>query len=130
VKRDLSLLIAGALVFWLLTAYPAYCLWDEPAVVFSAVACLLCLAPTAATLIWCHKAFRGSPEQQLLAVMGGMAVRMVVVIGAGMALYFLAPYFHRRSFWLWVIVFYLVILTVEIGLIVARQSAARRPHNS
>jgi hypothetical protein len=130
VKRSLGLLIGGSLAFWAVVAYPAYLVWGEPAVVFSAVAALLCLVPTTVTLIWCHKALRGgSPEQQLLAVMGGMAVRLVVVIGAGLALYFAAPYFHRRSFWLWVIVFYLVTLSVEIGLIVARQSTAERPQN-
>jgi hypothetical protein len=125
----LALLIGGTLALWGVAAYPAYLLWGEPAVVFSAAAALLCLIPTTATLVWCHKAFQSSPEQQLLAVMGGTVVRLVVVIGAGMALYFSAPYFHRGSFWVWVVVFYLVTLTVEIGLIVARQAAADRPQN-
>jgi hypothetical protein len=129
VKRNLGLLSAATLAFWLATAYPAYLLGEEPGLVFTAVAALLCLVPAAATLIWCHRALKSTPEQQLLAVMGGMAVRMVFVIGAGMALFLLAPYFHRRSFWLWMIAFYLFTLSVEIGLIVARQSAGQRPQS-
>ncbi len=128
-KRSLGLLVSACLGFWLVAAYPAYVLWGEAAVVFSAAAALLCLVPTAATLVWSYRVSRGSPEQQLLAAMGGMAVRMVVVIAAGMALYLLVPYFYRRSFWLWVIVFYLLTLTVEIGLIVARQAAVERSEN-
>jgi hypothetical protein len=127
--RSLGLLIAGSFTVWLLVAYPAFRWWGEWAVVYSAVAAALCLVPTAATLVWSRQAFQGAPEQQLLAVMGGTGVRLVVVIGGGIALYYLDPYFGHPAFWIWIIVFYLVTLTLEVGLILSHQAAPRSPSN-
>ena len=127
--RSLGLLLAGSLAFWLVLAYPARLLWGDPAVVFSACAGLLCLVPTAATLLWCHWALQGAAEQQVLAVVGGMGLRLVFVLGAGMALFHSLPYFHYRSFWIWVIVFYVFTLTLEMSLILARPSATDRSQN-
>jgi hypothetical protein len=58
--------------------------------------------------------------------MGGTVVRLVVVMGGGVALYLLVPYFSHPSFWIWVIVFYLVTLTLEMSLILSRELAAMR----
>jgi hypothetical protein len=126
VLRSLGLLVGGSLAFWLVVAYPAWLLGGSTALVFSAVAGLLCLVPTAATMLWCLRAALGAPEQQLLATMGGTVVRLVVVLGAGMALFHTLPYFHDRRFWLWVIVYYLLTLTLEVALVVARQAPANR----
>jgi len=130
VTRSLGLLVGGSLTFWLVVAYPAWLLGGEAAVVFSAVAGLLCLVPTAATLLWCLWASREAPEQRLLAVMGGTGVRLVVVLGAGMALFHALPYFHYPTFWIWVIVFYLFTLTLEVGLILTRPSAMDGSRNT
>jgi hypothetical protein len=129
VKKSLTLLLTGSLGFWILVVYPAHLLWGEPAVLFSAVAGLLCLVPAALTLVWCQWAFRGAPEQQLLAVMGGTGVRLLFVIGLGMTLYLSLPEFHHAAFWLWVVLFYLLTLALEIGIVVARGSAPGRPSN-
>ena len=124
--RSLGLLVGSTLAFWLVVAYPAWLLGGNAAFVFSAVAGLLCLVPTTATMLWCLWASQGAPEQQLLATMGGTIVRLVVVLGAGMALFHVLPYFHDRKFWLWVIAFYLLTLTLEVTLIVARHSPGNR----
>jgi hypothetical protein len=126
VKKSLALLVAGTTGFWLLLAYPAHLLGGESALLFSAVAGLLCLVPAAATLAWCHRAFQGAPEQQLLAVMGGTGVRLVFAIGVAMTLYLSLAEFHHAAFWLWVVVFYLFTLALEIALVAARNSAAGR----
>ena len=128
-KKSLSLLVGGSVIFWLITFYPALLLGGEYEVVFEAVAGVLCLFPTAATLIWCHKALKGAAQQQLLAVLGGTAVRMVFVIGAGMVLYHLFPYFHHEGFWIAVIIFYLFTLTLEMKLILAGR-ARTEPHGA
>lgn len=128
-KRSLGFLVGGSLAFWLVVAYPAWLLGGDAAVVFSAVAGLLCLVPTAVTLLWCLRSSAGAPEQQLLAAMGGMGVRLVVVLGVGMALFHALPYFHYRSFWIWIIVFYLFTLTLEMGLILTRHSTTDRSQN-
>ena len=68
----IGLFLAGSLVFWGLTAYPAYLLDGETGLIFSAVAEGLCLAPGLASMVWAEWAFRKSPEQ-------GCAVRKLLV---------------------------------------------------
>ena len=128
-RRSLSYLVGGTVLFWFLTVVPARILWGDSAVLFSGVAALLCLLPSALTLFWSHQSFRGLPEQQLLAVLGGMGVRMVFVTAVGMALFFLHPAFYHMRFWLWVIAFYLVTLTLEMGLLVYGPVAVDQPRN-
>src|SRR5260370_28342864 len=106
--RRLAWLVAGGVTFWLLVFYPARLLWGETAVAFSAIAAILCLIPTVATLIWSEWAFRSSPEQQLLAVMGGTGVRMLFVAVVGIAMFFFSYYFYQQSFLVWGLRFYLV----------------------
>lgn len=124
--RSLSLLVGGSLAFWLVVVYPAHLLWGDSAVRFSATAGLLCLVPTVVTLAWSQKALKGLPEQQLLAVMGGIVVRMGFVIGAGMALHTLHPAFHYDRFLIWVIVFYLATLALEMGILLGVRAPCGR----
>lgn len=119
-KRLLGLLVGGLLLFWLVLVYPAWLLGGESGVVFSSVAGVICLVPTVVTMSWCLATSREAPEQRLIAVLGGMGVRLVVVLGAGMVLFHALPYFHYRTFWIWVIVFYLFSLTLEVGLLSTR----------
>ena len=127
--KSLTVLVAGTLVVWLVVFYPAQLLGGETALVFSAVAGLVCLVPAAATLVWGRWARKGPPELQLAAVMGGMGVRMAVVLGIGMALFFLVPYFQHASFLLWVVVFYLITLSLEVGLLLAHPLPVDRSQN-
>lgn len=121
----LFLLFVGSAVFWLLVALPARMLGGgDAAMLYSGTALLLCLLPTAATLVWTEYALRHSPEQQLVAVLGGTGVRMAVVLGTGLALTSLVPFFGQQSFWLWLLVFYLMTLTLEMVLVVKRQPAS------
>jgi hypothetical protein len=87
------------------------------------VATLLCALPSAVTLLWCDLVLGGSPEQQLAAVFGGTGLRMAFVVAVGMVLYLNVDSFHDNGFWLWVIVFYLTTLTLEMVLVVRRQAA-------
>jgi hypothetical protein len=133
-KRRVLLLVSGCAALWLLVAYPACYLGGEldkewagqTGLWHSGVAALLCLLPTSATLLWCDLVLGKSPEQQLAAVMGGTGIRMVFVVGIGMVLYYQVPGFKAASFWLWIIVFYLATLTLEMILVVRRQAAMDR----
>ena len=115
----LGWLVAGSLAFWAAVSYLARLWWGHQAFVYSLVAVALCLVPMAATLLLAQRALRGSPEQQLLVVLGGTGLRMLVVLGAGLALYLLVPYFQEANFWIWILVFYLVTLALETGLMLA-----------
>jgi hypothetical protein len=123
VKKRLGFLIAGSLGFGVLAAYPAHTLWGETALVYSAVALALCLVPTGATLLWADRVADGTPEQQLALVLGGTGVRMIFVLGAGLVLYYSVPYFQQPGFWLAVLVYYLLTLTLEMVLLVTGRRA-------
>lgn len=121
--RQLGLLWAGSLLLWLVVTVPAAVFAGATAVLDTSVACGLCLVPMTATMLWCHWAFGSSPENQLAAVMGGTSVRMLVVAGGGIGLYFAAPALSRPAFLVWVVVFYLATLALEVVLVVRRQNA-------
>ena len=117
--RGVARLIGWTLALWALAAGPGYLLGGPEVVLLSVPACLLCLVPGALTLFWAGRAAGGSPEGQLLAFVGGILVRLVVVIGGGVSLYLLVPALHRPAFWAWVVLFYLCTLALETALVTA-----------
>jgi hypothetical protein len=121
--RQLAQLWAGSLALWMVLASGGWLVAGTTGVIDTAVACGLCLVPMTLTMLWCHHAFRGAAEQQLMAVLGGTGVRLLVVIAGGIALYHSVAELHRPAFLLWVVVFYLGTLTLEIVLVVRRQNA-------
>jgi hypothetical protein len=106
-------------------SYPAHVLGGEAAVFESAVAVALCLVPTVATLAWAGMAANQSPEHQVVFVFGGTGIRMGAVLLAGLALYRWVPSLGRPSFLIWLLVFYLLTLALEMVLLVAGRGTAR-----
>lgn len=126
-KTRLAVLVLGTLALWALVAIPARHLWGDEAAAYSAVAAGLCLVPSAATFVWAAWSLRQPPDQQvgvLVAVLGGTGARMFFVLGAGAALWAWLPYFHRPAFWIWLVVFYLLTLTLEMVLLVGGPATA------
>lgn len=119
-KRRVGLLVAGGLLFGAASLYPAGLLWGEPGWAYCAVAIVICLIPTAATLAWGHWALAQTSDQQMLLVMGGTGLRMGVVLGAGLALYLSLPYFQQPGFWICLLAGYLFTLALEMILLVRR----------
>ncbi len=126
-KRNLALLVGGVLALWAVSAWPARSLWGDDALLFSATAALLCLVPGVLTLVWCQKSIGGTPEQRLMAAMGGTMVRMLVAIGAGFLLFFAVPALHEPAFLIWIVAFYLITMALEVSLVVRQISAANTP---
>jgi hypothetical protein len=120
----LLLLLGSCLALWLLLAGPVFWLLGAQHLLFTVVAASICLVPAVGTLLWCELALGKSPEQQLAAVMGGMGIRMLFVVGLGMVVYYSVPGFKSAGFWLWIIGFYLVTLAAEMVLVVRRQAPA------
>ena len=141
-KHALKLLIGGTGAFWLVVSYPAYRLGGEVSLVTAALAALLCLLPTTASLIWAGWARDQSPERQLLMMVGGTGLRMVAVLGAGLLLspcypavvvaglrqlrglwsdvgWMPAQETTPITWWGWLLVFYLFTLALEVGIVVA-----------
>ena len=123
--KGLLWLVGGTALFAALVTYPVRLLaerqqWDRPELtpLWSATAALLCLVPTAATLVWTRRAHAALPEQQLLAVLGGTATRMAFVIVVAMVLFLSVSDFAYQRFWVFVVVYYLFTLALEMVLIV------------
>lgn len=125
-RKQATLLILTSLAFWVAVSYPAFVLGGESALIYSAVALLLCLLPTVATLLWAGWAWNTTPEQQLTMILGGTGLRMTFVLGCGLLLYSAVPYFAQQSFWVWLLVFYLLTLALEMVLIVKTVEASNR----
>jgi hypothetical protein len=124
-RYRLGLLIGGTLAAWVLLVYPAMRVLGEQALLRSAAALLICLIPAAGTLAFALRGQVQRGEDQLLAMLGGMGVRMAFVLGLGFLAYSMVPVLHADEFWIWLIVFYLLTLGLEIGLVVKAQSV---PH--
>jgi hypothetical protein len=119
-------LVGGTVAFWALLTYAARLLWpNDPVWVWSTTSAGVCLVPTVLTLLWTRWAHQGQPEQQLLAVLGGTAVRMVFVLTAGLILFYAVETFQYQRFWIFVIVYYLFTLALEMVVIV-RSTAAEQ----
>jgi hypothetical protein len=122
--RSLGLLWAGTIMLWLLAAFPAWLISPETGLLDITVACGVCLVPMTATLLWCHYAFHGRADQQLLAVLGGTGVRLLIVVAASIGLFLAVEVLGRPAFLVWVVVFYLLTLTMEVVVVVRQQNAS------
>jgi hypothetical protein len=130
VIKNLLWLIGGTAAFCALVTFPVRLLaerneWERPelTVRWSTTAGLLCLVPTALTLVWTSRACLGRPEQQLLAVMGSTGVRLLAVLGGALVLFMGVEGYEYQRFWIFVVVYYLFTLALEMVLI-ARGTAA------
>ena len=108
------------MALWVLLYFPARYVWGQEAAVYSLVAAGLCLVPTSLTLAWATRKVGRSADQQMLLVLAGIGVRMTFVLGVGLALSLAVPYFQQQSFWVWLLVFYLFTLGLEMVLLRGR----------
>lgn len=135
-KRRVAALVVGSLAFWVVVVYPARWLGDDLALGYSSATLALCLVPAAVTLAWACGSASRLPEQQLLLALGGTAIRMFVVLSGALLLYLSMPYFQQPGllglpgFWLWLLLFYLFTLALEMGLLLAGGSAAENAHTT
>src|SRR5262245_16517078 len=115
--KRVVLLVAGGLGLWLLLLGPAWWWLGDHAVLQSSVALAICLIPAMATMVWATRAWKHAPDMQLLAALGGSGVRLGATLGVGAFLYFKYPELFTAAFWGWVVLYYLVLLGLEIYLI-------------
>lgn len=117
--KSVRLLMLGALLAWALLVVPGWMLWGDIALMHSLVALAICLVPALATLLWV--VWSGtSPENVLVAVLGGTGLRLFAALGIGLVLTETLPESFPQVFWIWVGAFYAVVLTVEVVLLVGQ----------
>jgi hypothetical protein len=120
VNRHLKTFVVGALAFWAVVAYPALRFGGSAVFVYTLVALGLCATPTAALLLACSQLERRAAGERLLIMLGGTGLRLIVVLGVGVALYAAVPYFQQAVFWICLLVFYSYLLGLEVYLLVAQ----------
>jgi hypothetical protein len=115
----LMTLVSACSVFWALTALPVrYWTQGELVLVYSGTAMLLCLVPGVLTLVWAGFAFRLDHDQQLVMVLAATGVRMFSVLLVALLLYLYVPFYRiEGGFLIWLIVFYLFTLALEMYLL-------------
>jgi hypothetical protein len=123
------LLVGGSLACWVLVALPARALLTDAetvdrVIVYSGTALLLCTIPSVLTLWWARRSLDQSPDQQLMAVLGGTGLRMFSVLLAGWLLTMQMPYFKHATFWTWLLLAYLFTLALEITLLLVGRTAS------
>jgi hypothetical protein len=76
------------------------------------------------TFLLARLAAGAAPEQRLLLILGGTGIRMMAVLLAVMVL-FGTSYFNSLAFALWVLVFYLGTLALEVALLLLEGASPR-----
>ena len=125
--RRLALLVLGCLSAWGALAYPAWLVGGKDGVLQSAVAAGVCLVPAALSLLWGRRALRRGPEQVFLLLTGGLVLRIALVFAAAIVLSIVVPGLRHREFWLWIVIFYLVTLALDMALLLWGHAAPRAP---
>jgi hypothetical protein len=108
---------ALSVLLWLLIALPARAAWGDATVLVSAVALLVCLVPAQATLAWVQWSWTRPVETQFTAGLGGTGGRLFGVVVITLLLDGAVPFLGENGFASWVILFYLLTLALEVGLL-------------
>lgn len=116
--RPALFLLSATLALWIALVIPARMIWGDVAVIQSGSACLLCVLPACGTLIWIVRSRDQRPAQQMAAILGGTGLRMFGVLAAALVLFAAVPPLHEVAFWIWILVFYLFTLALEMALVV------------
>ena len=112
--KQVGILIGGVIVSWAVLLAPGWLLGGERAILHATVALVICLAPAVATLVWALK----PGADILVAVLGGTGIRLLVVLGSGFLLRHTWPDAFPDAFWIWIGIFYLITLALEVALVV------------
>ena len=116
--RTLGYFLAGALIGWLALAGVGYQLDGEYGLLCAGIAGPICIIPTTISLIMTLWSNNKTGSEQLMAVLGGMALRMAAVLGVSVLVFLKVPQFRENqtrelTFWSFVLVSYLATLAWE-----------------
>ena len=115
----LMVLIGVTFSCWLLVGCGAWLMVRPWVVLGSGLAALLCLFPGALMLFLAHRLTIDAAGKSLILSVGGFFVRLVFVLGGGLALY---NSFSELTIWtlvVWLVPFYVITLLVESRLLLA-----------
>lgn len=108
---------AVSVLAWLLIALPARAAWGDATALASAAALAVCLVPALGTLAWVQWSWAKPVETQFVAGLGGTGARLFAVAVLTILLVQGVPLLGEHGFVAWVILFYLLTLALEVGLL-------------
>ena len=121
--KSLVLLVGISVLAWAALLYPGWHWLGGAALVQSAVAWVLCVVPGAAATAWALGRNQ-TAETRTLAVLAGSGIRMFATLAGGLILTELWPEAFPKVFWLWVGVFYLLLLALEVIVLVRHHQSS------
>lgn len=108
------------MALWLLVGLPArHFGGGDEALQYTGTAALLCAIPMALTLALTARLAVKAPRMLAIGVLGATGLRMFVVLISGLVLAAFVPFYREQAFWLWLVVFYLATLALDVGLLLA-----------
>jgi hypothetical protein len=121
VTRTLGYFLAGAIVGWAALAGIGQQLQGEYGLLCAGVAGLVCIIPTTISLIMTLWSNNKTGSEQLMAVIGGMGLRMVTVLSVSLVVFLNVGEFREDqsrelTFWTFVLISYLATLAWETFL--------------
>lgn len=125
--RRIGILLLGTVAGFLVMYLPMGFFVGQPPIEIIALAAAICVVPGVLVLVAAQRLRDKAPEVKIVGVLLSTAVRMVVAVGGGVLLYSTVPEIkeHGAPFISWAIVFYLVTLFVETGLLYIDNSGSR-----
>jgi hypothetical protein len=115
-------LSAAAVCLWLVLTGPAWFLAGREGLIGLSAAAALCLVPGWA-VFWIAAGYGAAGSDVPLVILGGMALRMVFVLLGMLIVQTLDPHLGFREFIVWLLVFYLCLLTVETCLVLVKSAS-------
>jgi len=131
VKRTLLTFVLGYVAGWLAIVGFCYLRWQKEGLLCAAITGGICLVPTSISLAWSLLAASRSGPEQLLALMGGMGLRMLFVLAVGLLVFlswknwFEEPKEREYAYWGSLLVGYLMGLGLETFLLARQNRSAK-----
>lgn len=120
----------GLLALWAALCVPAFFVAGGDGVWGCSLAAAICAVPALGTLAFSLWATGQDSNWQLTALLGGMLGRMGFALGAGMIIHRTLQGFTLRSFLIWLAIYYLASLMLEVGIVVRGISQNKSRHGS
>lgn len=132
--RRIGILVVGTAAAYAVFYFPMSFLVKEAPLEVVALSAIVCLAPGAVVLIASRRLKDKPPEARIIGVLASTVFRMAAALAGGALVYseFPAVREHVYPFVSWAVLFYVVTLFIETGLLYtdSSESAKSKPSGS